>query len=354
LNGEPVKLKGISTHEEPIGRDGVAYSRSDMRELFSEAKQLGANFVRAAHYPYSRHAAKVADELGLLLWEEVPIYWNINWQNPETLEIARDQVSRLVERDWNRVSVVVWSVANETQFSQPRMAFLKRLIDDIRSLDSSRLISAALLGDTERELQHVAAHLAAYGLVSDIPSEAEKQIFRQVLSGAGENAPELHGRFNLVITDPLGHLVDLVSYNEYFGWYYAPFIADQTGVSERTLRKLMLEFMPNVTLGSVFNKPMFISEFGAGAKAGKRGEGVWTEDYQAEVYRAQIKMIVNSPQVQGMTPWILKDFRAMLRTLGGIQDFRNRKGLIDENGRRKEAYRVLQDFYASEWSVENP
>ena len=354
LNGEPVKLKGISTHEEPIGRDGVAYSRSDMRELFNEAKQLGANFVRAAHYPYSRHAAKVADELGLLLWEEVPIYWNINWQNPETLEIARDQVSRLVERDWNRVSVVVWSVANETQFSQPRMAFLKRLIDDIRSLDSSRLISAALLGDTERELQHVAAHLAAYGLVSDIPSEAEKQIFRQVLSGAGENAPELHGRFNLVITDPLGHLVDLVSYNEYFGWYYAPFIADQTGVSERTLRKLMLEFMPNVTLGSVFNKPMFISEFGAGAKAGKRGEGVWTEDYQAEVYRAQIKMIVNSPQVQGMTPWILKDFRAMLRTLGGIQDFRNRKGLIDENGRRKEAYRVLQDFYASEWSVENP
>jgi beta-glucuronidase len=113
----------------------------------------------------------------------------------------------------------VWSVANETQFSQPRMAFLKRLIDDIRSLDNSRLISAALLGDTERELQHVAAHLAAYGLVSDIPSDAEKQIFRQVLSGAGENAPELHGRFNLVITDPLGDLVDLVSYNEYFGWY---------------------------------------------------------------------------------------------------------------------------------------
>ena len=46
-------------------------------------------------------------------------------------------------------------------------------------------------------------------------------------------------------------------------------------------------------------------------------------------------MISNSPQVQGMTPWILKDFRAMLRSLGGVQDFRNRKGLIDENGRRK-------------------
>ena len=143
---------------------------------------------------------------------------------------------------------------------------------------------------------------------------------------------------------------DLVSYNEYFGWYYSRFIADQTGVSERTIRQLMLELMPNVTLASAFDKPMFISEFGAGAKAGMRGEGVWTEDYQADVYRAQFKMISNSPQVQGMTPWILKDFRAMLRSLGGVQDFRNRKGLIDENGRRKQAFYVLRDFYAGDWA----
>jgi len=54
--------------------------------------------------------------------------------------------------------------------------------------------------------------------------------------------------------------------------------------------------------------------------------------------------------VQGMTPWILKDFRAMLRSLGGVQDFRNRKGLIDENGRRKQAFYVLRDFYAGDWS----
>ena len=60
-------------------------------------------------------------------------------------------------------------------------------------------------------------------------------------------------------------------------------------------------------------------------------------------------MITNSPQVQGMTPWILKDFRAMLRSLGGVQDFRNRKGLIDENGRRKQAFYVLRDFYAGDW-----
>ena len=349
LNGDPIRFKGISTHEEPIGRDGAAYSRADMDALFAEAKALGVNFVRAAHYPYSRHAARAADEMGLLLWEEVPIYWNINWQNPETLRIARDQIARLVQRDWSRASVVVWSVANETTYSEPRMAFLNRLIEDVRELDGSRLVSAALLGDTRRELQHVVTYLAANGLVSTIPSDAEKLIFQHVINAAGEYAPEPNSQFNLVITDPLGDLVDLVSYNEYFGWYYSRFIAEQTGVSERTIRQLMLELMPNVTLASAFEKPMFISEFGAGAKAGMRGEGVWTEDYQADVYRAQFKMISNSPQVQGMTPWILKDFRAMLRSLGGIQDFRNRKGLIDENGRRKQAFYVLRDFYAGDW-----
>jgi len=349
LNGEPIRFKGISTHEEPIGRDGVAYSRADVDALFGEAKELGVNFIRAAHYPYSRHAAKAADEMGLLLWEEVPIYWNINWENPETLRIARDQIARLVQRDWNRASVVVWSVANETTYSEPRMAFLNRLIQDVRKLDDTRLVSAALLGDTRRELQHVVTYLAANGLGSDIPSENEKLIFQQIIKAAGENAPKQNSYFNLLITDPLGELVDLVSYNEYFGWYYSRFIADQTGVSEHTIRLLMLDLMPRVILASAFDKPMFISEFGAGAKAGKRGDGVWTEDYQADVYRAQFKMISNSPQVQGMTPWILKDFRAMLRSLGGVQDFRNRKGLIDENGRRKQAFYVLRDFYAGDW-----
>ena len=137
LNGNKIRFKGISTHEEPIGRDGVAYSRADIQALFTEAKKLGVG----AHYPYSRYAAQVADEMGLLLWEEVPIYWNINWQNSETLRIARDQIARLVQRDWNRASVVVWSVANETTYSEPRMTFLDRLIQDVRELKSQRLCS---------------------------------------------------------------------------------------------------------------------------------------------------------------------------------------------------------------------
>jgi len=349
LNGEPIRFKGISTHEEPIGRDGTAFSRADMEVLFGEAKALGANFVRAAHYPYSRHAAQVADEMGLLLWEEIPVYWNIAWENPETMAIAQDQLRRLIERDWNRASVVIWSVANETPYSEPRMRFLERLINQARDMDNTRLVSAALLGDPRRELKDVAMHLAAYGADREDISATERAIFKAMLKQAGGHAPAIGSGFNLVIDDPLGGLVDIVSYNEYFGWYYARGIAPAIGVSEQTVRKLMFEFMESITISADFDKPMHLSEFGAGAKSGKRGEGVWTEDYQAAVYRAQAKMITNSPQVQGITPWILKDFRAMLRTLPGVQDYRNRKGLIDENGRRKQAFYVLRDFYEGAW-----
>ena len=89
------------------------------------------------------------------------------------------------------------------------------------------------------------------------------------------------------------------------------------------------------------------------AKAGNVGGEalIWTEEYQAKVYNAQIQMLRISPQVQGMTPWVLKDFRAMLRPRGWVQDYYNRKGLIDENGRHKLAYYVLQDFYEGDWET---
>lgn len=352
LNGDPLKLKGISTHEEAIGRDGIAYSEQDMRALLTEAKALNANFVRAAHYPYSRHMARAADEMGLLVWEEVPVYWNINWSNPETLDIARNMMGRLVRRDWNRASVIIWSVANETPYSEPRMTFLSELIDQVRTLDDTRLVSAALLGNPAEELREVMTHIAARGIVSPEPSLKDKAVFGAILAQAGEHAPSAGADLDLVITDPLAELIDVVAYNEYFGWYYSSLFARNTGLSEDVLRPLMLDLMADITLSAEADKPIHISEFGAGAKAGLRGDGVWTEDYQAAVYAAQIEMLRNSPQVQGMTPWILKDFRAMLRPLPGIQDYRNRKGLIDENGARKLAFGVLQDFYAGGWTAE--
>lgn len=350
LNGEAIKFKGISTHEEPIGLPGAAYSQAHVEGLIKEAKALGVNFIRAAHYPYSRYMAKVADRLGVMLWEEVPVYWNISWENPETLKVARDQMARLVQRDWNRASVVVWSVANETPYSEPRMNFLGTLIDDTRNMDESRLVSAALLGGID-SFGKVAKHIAAKGLVDDNTSPGVKQKFKDYLARQEGPIPSATDHYNHVVSDPLGEITDIVSYNQYFGWYYSGMMNRMLDVSQADVRPLMFKHMADMSISSVFDKPIHISEFGAGAKAGNKGGAahIWTEEYQANVYRAQTKMLANSPQVQGMTPWILKDFRAMLRALSGVQDYYNRKGLIDENGQRKQAYFVLQDFYNNNW-----
>ncbi len=351
LNGVPIRLRGISTHEEPIGEAGVAYSAEHARRLLGEATALNANFVRAAHYPYSRHMAKAADELGVMLWEEVPVYWNIAWNDPGTLALARDQVERLVRRDWNRAAVIIWSVANETPLSDGRMRFLTRLIDDARELDDSRLVSAALLGGGREQFARIIAHLAARGLERGGLDAHAETVFRAILERAGAAAPGPDDGYTVTIDDPLGELTDVVAYNEYFGWYYSAFFADQTGVGEAVLRPLMLALMRDMRIEASVDKPVHISEFGAGAKAGRHSADlhVWSEEYQAEVYRAQLAMLGNSPQVQGMTPWILKDFRAMLRPLADVQDYYNRKGLIDENGRRKLAFDVLKAFYQGPW-----
>ena len=349
LNNSEIQFKGISMHSEPIGIPGPAFSKEHFQDLLLTAKDLNINFIRAAHYPYTRHLAKVADRLGLMLWEEVPVYWNIDWDNSETLNIATNQITRLVQRDQNRASVVVWSVANETPLSSSRMKFLNTLLSEIEVIDSTRLTTAALLSGSEEQFKALVLVLALKGFNSQWVNPQEKAIFQFILDQA--NIPiDSELNFSISIDDPLGESVDLISYNEYFGWYYVTFFTDQMMISEGTLRKLMFEIMPSIKISSVFNKPIHISEFGAGAKYGNHSNKIWSENYQASLYRHQLEMLSNNPQIKGISPWVFKDFRAMLRPLPGIQDFYNRKGLIDENGNKKEAFDVLADFYENKWN----
>jgi beta-glucuronidase len=349
LNNHEIKFKGIAMHSEPIGIAGPAFSKAHFQVLLSTAKDLNINFIRAAHYPYTRHLAKVADRFGLMLWEEVPVYWNIDWNNPQTLDIAKNQISRLVQRDQNRASVVVWSVANETPLSNARMTFLNALLAEIELNDSSRLLTAALLSGSEEQFRSLVLVLALQGAKSKWVSPKEKAIFELILNQA--NIPiDSKLSFSLSIDDPLGESIDLISYNEYFGWYYVTFFTDQMMISEGTLRKLMFEVMPDIKISSSYDKPIHISEFGAGAKYGNRTNKIWSEEYQATLYKHQLEMLSSNPQIQGISPWVFKDFRAMLRPLPGIQDFYNRKGLIDENGNKKEAFEVLADFYENKWN----
>ena len=349
LNGTPIKFKGISMHAEPIGEKGIAFSRAHFESLVTTSKELNINFIRAAHYPYTRHMAKVCDELGIMLWEEIPVYWNINWTNRQTKEDALNMLSNLVTRDWNRASVVVWSLGNETPFSKDRMTFMNDLKDRLGELDVSRLKSAAILSGDAQTFSKLISIIAKVGLEKKDLTAKERYTFEEIVNSVPVPVEKLLP-FEININDPLANELDLIAYNEYFGWYYTSFFSAQIGIRESLLREIMFELMPSFIIRSEFNKPIHISEFGAGAKHSfKKTNQVWSEEYQAKVYLKQLEMLKSNPQVQGISPWILKDFRSMMRPLNNVQDFYNRKGLIDENGNKKQAFSVLSNFYDNEW-----
>ena len=289
LNDKPVFLRGICIHEENGIRGGRAYSKEDARMLLGWARELGCNFVRLAHYPHNENMTRIADELGIMVWSEVPVYWTIQWTNPETYKNASQQLTDMITRDKNRASVIVWSMANETPVSPERTDFLKRMIVTTRELDPVRLVSAAL----ERK--------------------------------AKEGTDNVQ-----VVEDPLQDYVDILSFNQYIGWY--------DGLPEKC-KTAQFEIK--------IEKPVVISEFGGDALQGLHGskDARWTEEFQEDLFRETTKMIEKIPQLRGVTPWILADFRSPRRLLPDIQDGWNRKGLISETGDKKKAFFVLRDYY---------
>jgi beta-glucuronidase len=363
LNGEAVKLNGISMHEETLLRKGMAHSRADAEAQFALIKEMGANFVRLAHYPHNEYTLRLADEVGLMVWSEIPIVSLIDWDNAHTQKVAKAQITDNVIRDLNRASVVLWSIANETfPQSDERLNFLKMLANTVDELDKSdRLVTAALIGNVREEFEEVIRRLVANILMDPEVDAASKQklmVFaqKQMASdepGAAAKSPQealaavLREPAVVMIDDPLGDVVDVIGYNEYFGWYYSSFIARMLPVGEDIIRKAMFEVMPDIRFTNSFGKPMIISEFGAGAKSGLHSDkaSVWTEEYQEKVYQAQLSMLEKSESVQGLSPWILKDFRSPYRQLNGVQDTYNRKGLVSEDGVKKKAFYVLKDYY---------
>ncbi|MCR5754278.1 MAG: glycoside hydrolase family 2, partial [Acetatifactor sp.] len=109
LNGKSIYLRGISCHEDSAA-NGKGLSEEERIENIKLAKELGCNFMRVAHYPHHENMAKLADEMGMLLWEEIPVYWAIRFEREKTYEDAENQLRELITRDYNRASVIIWSV----------------------------------------------------------------------------------------------------------------------------------------------------------------------------------------------------------------------------------------------------
>ena len=293
LNDSPVFMKSIGLHEEISQRQGRAYSEQDAIALLSEAKGLGVNMIRLAHYPQNEYIVRLAEQMGLMLWEEIPVWQGIDFKDSSTRLKAQRMYTEMLLRDRNRCALTFWGVANETAPSESRNAFLKSLVELCHKMDTTRLITAAF----------------------DLPK-----------LNSETNAFEME--------DDFIENLDVVSISKYMGWYH------RWPMSPSEIRW-------NVAL----DKPLIFSEFGGEALYGQSGDSTvtssWSEEYQEKLYKDNLEMFKYIPNLAGISPWILFDFRSPYRFHPTNQEGWNRKGLISDQGYRKKAWYVMKEYYES-------
>jgi beta-glucuronidase len=286
LNGKATFLQGANMHAEAPYRGGRVNNDADVKAIFSFLKDLNANFVRLCHYPHDERMEREADRDGVMIWSEIPIWQRISYEKPEVYEKAKFMLNEMIRRDRNKASVILWSVSNETPNQPARTKFLTDLANEARKLDPTRPITSALIG------------------------------------------PHRNGN-QMVQDDPLTNALDVIGQNEYIGWYEGK--PDDADTMQWTLPQ----------------KPVLFSEFGAEAKLGVHGGKTerWAEEQQVNVYEHQFQMINKIPQVRGLVPWVLMDFRSPVRNIPKLQDGYNRKGLLSEKGEKKMAFYLFQKTY---------
>jgi len=291
LNGKSIFIKGVSFHEEIAQRMGRANSDADAAMILSEAKALGCNFIRTAHYSQNERTVRMAEKMGLMIWEEIPVWQGIKFTDETVMIKAQNMLKEMIFRDKNRAGIIIWSIQNETVPSAARDKMLIGLAKMTHELDSTRLIGGAF---------------------DNIKYDIATNTFS--------------------LKDSLINYVDLVGINKYMGWY-EPFRVNPSQIKW------------NVAI----SKPLIMSEFGGEAQYGQHGKtdspSSWSEETQEKLYRDNLTMFNNISNLCGTVPWILFDFRSPNRWNKQNQDGWNRKGLVSDKGQRKKAWFVMKAYY---------
>ncbi len=272
LNRKLLKIKGVSLHEEqvPFGRH---YPEEMRRKEILHIKELGLNTIRSSHYSHDEMMVKIADEEGVLIFEEIPLYWDCTFHNRHTQLLAIKMLKTLVDRDYNHPSVIVWSVGNEIPIENPACAnAIRNLLKFTKSLDQSRLVT------------YVTARFW---------------------------------------NDTVRRETDLICQNEYLGWYFG---------RVNQLNMLLESIYPTAP-----KQPWIISEFGACADyyaQGKDKGQKYSMEYQYYFLKKSIELFNAKPWINGWIIWLYRDFKSPLRTNRFQRGF-NRKGLVTEDNKDK-------------------
>ncbi len=291
LNGHPYPLRGVSRHQDRSGA-GNALTLQMHQEDMEFVKEIGANTLRLAHYQHAQEFYDICDEIGMVVWAEIPY---ITLHMPGGRENTLSQMQELVIQNYNHPSIVCWGLSNEITASGG-------VTDDL--LENHRL-----LNDLCHKLD-----TTRFTTMADV--------------------------FMLEIDSPILEIPDVNSYNLYFGWYLGELEQNDAFFDEYHTK------YPNRCIG--------FSEYGADAnpqyQSASPDRGDYTESYQMLYHEHMLKMIEERPWLWATHVWNLFDFAADGRDEGG-KNGQNQKGLVTMDRKlKKDAFYL----YKAYWNRKEP
>jgi len=324
LNGKELRLYGVAVHSE-FPETGRAATGEGIQLMLDKARELGVNFLRCAHYPYADIFARAMDKAGMLWWEEVPVYWLPNVHKEPQLSMALGMMREAILRDWNRASLIFWSVSNEcaggaggiedvcSSLEDVNYPYWKKACAQVRSLDPSRLISSADSGH-RRTVSTNWSPDAGDAFDTDI-----------------HNQKYLPGH-----PDEFYELLDVLGAN-----LYVSGIDDNPAATDKFVDMLR-----------DYNKPLMLTEFGSmsttetGEKA-RSPEDLGNPARHATILRQGYEPFHRHPEIVGYVPWALMDVRVPMHWRWynrGSGTFAY--GLCDNNYKNKAVFSVVQEEIA--------
>ena len=310
LNGKRLLLRGTHRHEEHAGV-GPAMSNAMHRKDMEDIKNMGANFVRLGHYSQDPEVYKACDELGILVWDELP--WcrggvgNQQW---------KDNTSRLlkemINQNYNHPSVIIWSLGNEIYW-----------LPDFEDINSTEAMNEFL-----SELNDIAHSM----------DPGRKTAIRKYYEGS--------------------HIVDVFSPSIWSGWYSGTY-KNYEQVINKSIEEyphfLHMEYGGSSHLGRHTENPINgdglvnpdeweepVNQIET-SNVAKNGD--WSENYIVDLFDWYLHVSETNPKLTGNAQWAFKDFGTPLRPENDIP-YMNQKGVVDRAGHPKDAYYVFKSYWS--------
>jgi beta-galactosidase len=313
LNGKRVLLRGTQRHADHAG---VAAAMSDdmVREEMRLIREMGANFIRLGHYQQDRLVLDLCDELGMMVWEEVP-WCRAGIGNEAFQQNAKDMLTHMIDQHYNHSSIILWGLGNENDWPEEYpcidqtdiRVFMTELRDLAHTLDNSRLTS-----------------FRRCDFARDIP--------------------------------------DVYSPSIWAGWYrgnYREYEQTLLTERERVKRFIHIEWGADSQAGRHSEHPeAILNKVATGSGTDERGldylktggnvrvsrDGDWSETYACNLFDWHLKTQEKLDWLTGSAQWIFKDFASPLRGDNDIPHI-NQKGVVERDLTKKESYFVFQSYW---------